>query len=140
MAGVVLRLNDPVAQSPLLAGGKGANLAKMTRSGLPVPSGFVISTDAFRTVVGDLSLKSLQEIKPTAQKTLQSASQKICNFILNRDLPEDLVSQIQDAYQALGKSTVSVRSSATVEDMKDASFAGQYDSFLNVTSLKGLTP
>ena len=112
----------------------------MTRSGLPVPSGFVISTDAFRTVVGDLSLKSLQEIKPTAQKTLQSASQKICNFILNRDLPEDLVSQIQDAYQALGKSTVSVRSSATVEDMKDASFAGQYDSFLNVTSLKGLTP
>ena len=96
-------------------GGKGLNLGKLTRAGFQVPQGFCVTTDAYRFSVQDLSEQNAGTIKA---------------FVL---APE-LVTEIQTAREKLQTATVAVRSSATAEDLAEASFAGQQDTFLNVTS------
>lgn len=98
----VLSLTDPRATDVAVSGGKGANLARLTQAGFPVPSGFVISTDAYR----DSGREG--------------------------ELPESLVTQIEALCVGAGPRTRwAVRSSGTAEDMAGAAFAGQHDTFLN---------
>ncbi|RKU34718.1 hypothetical protein C6495_06930, partial [Candidatus Poribacteria bacterium] len=92
-------------------GGKGLNLGKLTRAGFAVPNGFCVTTDAYRFSVKEVS-------KITKEIALAPA----------------LITAIQDAHAQLKTDTAAVRSSATAEDLGDASFAGQQDTFLNVTS------
>ncbi len=94
-------------------GGKGLNLGKLTTAGFQVPQGFCVTTDAYR-----FSVQSLSEQDASAIKEL----------VLSREL----VAEIQSAREKLQTSTVAVRSSATAEDLAEASFAGQQDTFLNV--------
>ena len=96
-------------------GGKGLNLGKLARAGFRVPLGFCVTTDAYWFSVQNLSKQKVSAIKELGL------------------LPE-LISEIQAAREKLQTDTVAVRSSATAEDLKKASFAGQQDTFLNVTS------
>ena len=138
MAKVVFTLDDPVAEDRSLAGAKGATLAQMTRAGLPVPPGFIVSTEAHQAVAGTISAQVFKDLKPSDPDELQCASDKVRQIILDASLSSAHVSQIQEAYASLGEIAVSVRSSSTAEDLDQASFAGQYDSFLNVGSIDSL--
>ena len=95
-------------------GGKGLNLGKLTRAGFRVPQGFCVTTDAYRFSVPNLSAQHANSIKDIT-------------------LAPELVSEIRTASEKLQSHTVAVRSSATAEDLAEASFAGQQDTFLNVT-------
>jgi len=123
-----------------LAGGKAANLGAMLAAGLPVPPGFCITADAYRDVVGRLApgiQARLAELDVEDTAALDAASAAVRAEIEALALPEELASAIQDAFEAIPSAAgrepaVAVRSSATAEDLPDASFAGQQDSFLNV--------
>ncbi len=96
-------------------GGKGLNLGKLTRAGFRVPQGFCVTTDAYLSSVQDLPEQNVNSIKDLV-------------------LAPKLVTEIRAAHEKLQTTTVAVRSSATAEDLAEASFAGQQDTFLNVTS------
>ena len=137
---VVFTFKDSSAQTPSLSGNKGATLAKMSKVGLPIPSGFIISTKAFQTIARKVSteLKAYESLKKSDLTALENASGKIRTLIREHDLSPDIISQLKKAYNALGQPAVSIRSSATDEDLAHASFAGQYDTFLNVCNLNDL--
>jgi len=119
-----------------LVGGKGANLSILTRAGYPVPSGFHITTPAYKTFIEEHHLDNL--INSTLENltrdssAVEQASRAIRSAFQNYSIPPDLVQEILQAYQALGSPYVAVRSSATAEDLPELSFAGQQDTFLNV--------
>lgn len=134
----VLPLNDPNSNLEN-TGGKGASLARLSRAGLPVPDGFHITTDAYRYFVAenrlqDKILSALGQADASLPTTLGTASATIGGFFAEAEIPADLADAIMAAYKALPSSTpsVAVRSSATAEDLPDASFAGLQESFLNV--------
>lgn len=115
---VVLPLDDPAADLATV-GGKGASLARLTRAGLPVPPGFHITTEAYRSFVAPF----LDELLRTRDAAL----------FLRHDVPEPIAAEIRKAYAELGSDVaVAVRSSATAEDLPDMSFAGQQDTYLNI--------
>ncbi len=95
-------------------GGKGLNLGKLTRTGFRVPQGFCVTTDAYR-----FSVQGLLEQNESSVKDIE--------------LPPELIAAVRTAREQLQTATVAVRSSATAEDLAEASFAGQQDTFLNVT-------
>lgn len=134
---VVYTFKTPAAQKPSLSGSKGATLAKMSKKGLPIPSGFIITTQAFQPIARKIAtaLKNISNQPKADIATLQKTSNNIDQIIQAYQIPDDTLSQIKKAYQTLGKPAVSVRSSATDEDLAHASFAGQYDTFLNVKNL-----
>ena len=103
----------------LLVGGKGLNLGKLIAAGFLVPPGFCITTAAYRTAVKGVDMRDSEAVQAV---TLSSALQ----------------SEILTAYNQLGADRVAVRSSATAEDLPDASFAGQQDTFLNVSGASEL--
>ena len=124
-----------------LVGGKGANLGEMYSVGLPVPNGFVVTSSAYEYVIEHNALQPvieeiIRQSDVNNQKELEKASIKIQRLIHTADIPNDLVKQIFDFYKNLKKSEsaplVAVRSSATAEDLPDASFAGQQESYLDI--------
>ena len=128
-----------------LVGGKSASLGEMTRrTGVPVPYGFATTAEAYRYYLRANKLdekiaKILGEIKdPNDTKTLQSVGARIREMIATAKMPSDLEKSIVEAYNALAEKVgdkepfVAVRSSATAEDLPDASFAGQQETYLNV--------
>ena len=134
----VLPLNDPNSNLETV-GGKGASLARLSRAGLPVPDGFHITTDAYRYFVvenglQDKILSALEQADASVPATLETASATIGSFFAGAEIPADLADAIMAAYRALPSPTpsVAVRSSATAEDLPDASFAGQQESSLNI--------
>src|SRR5689334_13053843 len=131
-----------------LAGGKGANLVRLTRAGFDVPHGFIVSTNAYREFVHANGLEGvikqeLEELESEATDELENASQAIRESFLQGDIPARIHLEIQAAYKELphpnpspaGRGTqgegVAIRSSATAEDLPDLSFAGQQDTYLN---------
>lgn len=129
-----------------IVGGKNASLGEMVSTlgpkGISVPTGFATTADAFRGFIAENKLfdrigKELAALK--AKKiTLQAAGARIRTMMVEGEWPEDLRKDILKAYQEMAKRTgskepsVAVRSSATAEDLPDASFAGQQETFLNV--------
>ena len=122
-----------------VAGGKGANLGAMVRAGLPVPDGFVVTTAAYRAFVAAAGLAPLiatqwQAIDPASAASFEDASAQLRQAFAAAPFPDDLAAPILAAYAGLGEAApVAVRSSATAEDLPDASFAGQQDTYLNIT-------
>ncbi|MEM0373432.1 MAG: PEP/pyruvate-binding domain-containing protein, partial [Sulfolobales archaeon] len=118
-------------------GGKGANLGELVSIGIRVPPGFIITSDAFKYFLEYNNLierisKLLNEVKD-----FEEISNEIKKLIINSKIPPDLEEQILKKYEELekivGKNVlVAVRSSATAEDIQEASFAGQQDTYLNV--------
>jgi pyruvate,water dikinase len=121
-----------------LTGGKGASLAHLTQSGIPVPLGFVITTIAFEEFIKtsglDISIESLlnnAKENYQNQEKLENISQEISDLILNQQLGINLQLQIKNQFKNLDSTWVAVRSSATSEDGAESAWAGQLDSFLN---------
>jgi pyruvate,water dikinase len=118
-------------------GGKGANLGELTNAQIPVPPGFIVTASAYYTflektqIMGEIK-KLLNSINPQDSRQLQHVAEVIQKIITKSDVPSEIVQQIYDAYKKLGDGLVAVRSSATAEDLPDASFAGQQSTFLNV--------
>ena len=120
-----------------LVGGKGANLGELTNAGMPVPPGFIITSDAYisflkRTQIADKIQAKLDMIDPNDSKKLQDVAEDIKELISNAPMPSDIMEEIKAAYRTMGEGLVAVRSSATAEDLPEASFAGQQRTYLNV--------
>jgi pyruvate, water dikinase len=118
-------------------GGKGANLGELTNARIPVPPGFIVTADAYygflaKTQIMDQIRLKLKTLDPHDSKTLQTVAEEIQQIILNSLVPQELAKEIEQAYRKMGSGLVAVRSSATAEDLPDASFAGQQSTFLNV--------
>ncbi len=121
-----------------IAGGKGASLGEMTQVGIPVPPGFVVLADTFEQFLHSTDL--LQEIDAILETvdhkeihTVESASEKIQGLIKNAQTPENIKTDILKDFDELNTEFVAVRSSATAEDGQDHAWAGQLDSYLNIT-------
>lgn len=119
-------------------GGKGANLGEMTKAGFPVPEGFVVTSAAYNLMIEENNLegkiramlKGLDVERPT---DLNRASKQVQDLIEHSPIPKAIEDQIFEAYDKLGKDPwVAVRSSATAEDLPEASFAGQQETYLNI--------
>lgn len=125
------------------AGGKGANLARLTRAGFPVPRGFIISTDAYREFVNtNRWLGTIQSVVENLSaedvSALEKASSQIRTAFIVGKMPGHIDSVIRAAYAEFDGKPVAVRSSATAEDLPDLSFAGQQDTYLNIIGLDRL--
>ncbi|MBN1856902.1 MAG: hypothetical protein JW846_08115 [Dehalococcoidia bacterium] len=128
-------------------GGKGLSLGRMSVSSLPVPNGFVLCTGAYEAFILhnsiDIRIRELtagQDEDDFVQ--LEVICDELQSLFLKGDMPHGMLTDIRTAYTQLTGDTeanVAVRSSATAEDLAEASFAGQHDSFLNVKGLEGLT-
>ncbi len=122
-----------------LVGGKGASLGEMTAAGLPVPPGFVVTAGTYRAFIEgtgiDEELFEAVDVDSDDSEALAAAEAKAKELILETEMPEDVREDILAAYDGLddGEAFVAVRSSATAEDLPSASFAGQQDTYLNIT-------
>ncbi|MCP1662935.1 MAG: phosphoenolpyruvate synthase [Methanocalculus sp. MSAO_Arc1] len=119
-------------------GGKGASLGEMASIGLPVPQAFVVTAQAFRRFLVETGLEEslysiLEGLDVDENNALESAAGKAKDLIMSVPIPDYMVDEIRSAYDRIGhKTVVAVRSSATAEDLPDASFAGQQETFLNI--------
>jgi pyruvate,water dikinase len=111
------------------AGGKAANLGEMIRAGFPVPPGFVITSAAYDRFVDQ---NRLREQIAQALSVEDSGGHVIRRAFEDAPIPAGVEQDILAAYQQLGKQPVAVRSSATAEDLPEAAFAGQQDTYLNI--------
>jgi pyruvate,water dikinase len=121
-----------------LVGGKTASLGEMLSMKLPVPDGFAVTADAYRYFIkkNKLEKKIRRMIKSSGNRKIEElkiAGAGIRSLIEDAELPKDLEKKILSAFKKLNCRYVAVRSSATAEDLPSASFAGQQESFLNVT-------
>jgi len=128
-----------------LVGGKNANLGEMMNAGIPVPQGFAITAYSYKKFIEETGIaekiyKSIEETvtDPSDPKQYEEASKKIRALIESTPAPRDVEKAIKSAYRELCRKLdldevfVAVRSSATAEDLPDASFAGQQETYLNV--------
>ncbi len=134
-----------------IVGGKNASLGEMINAGLPVPPGFAVTAYSYEKFIEETRIaeKIYQVIKetvtdPNDPKQYDNASKKIRELINRTSMPKDVENAIRSAYKTLCKRLklkdpfVAVRSSATAEDLPDASFAGQQETFLNVKGVDDL--
>ncbi len=136
----ILWFKDLYAKDIDIAGGKGANLGEMTQNGAPVPPGFVITVSTYRKFLTDSNLEDrikalLTDLDVNDSKSLMTKAGEIQNLIVSAPLSKDVEIKIAEAYKSMGEGLVAVRSSATAEDLPDASFAGQQSTYLNVDGI-----
>jgi len=132
-----------------LVGGKNANLGEMISSGIPVPGGFAVTAYAYKKFVTETGIAEtiydlLRKTDVNNSDALTKACAKMRSLIEDAEMPKDIEEAIKEGYKQLSKKYrspelfVAVRSSATAEDLPDASFAGQQETFLNVKGEKDL--
>ncbi len=124
-----------------LVGGKGANLGEMTNAGIPVPPGFIVTSSTYFDFLKQAKLEGdirrlLKSIDVDDSKQLQQVAAEIRKKISKAAMPPEIATEIKKAYEEMGRGLVAVRSSATAEDLPEASFAGQQRTFLNVEGAK----
>lgn len=132
----ILWFDQISAQDIERVGGKGANLGEMTRAGLPVPPGFCITSDVYRRIIGEAGVWPQIDglLTAVANNDAAKSAHRIQRLVANAPMPADVAGAITSAYHQLdgGWAAVAVRSSATAEDLPEASFAGQQETFLGV--------
>jgi rifampicin phosphotransferase len=129
-----------------VAGGKAANLGELIHAGFAVPAGFCVTTAAYERVAAHAGLDTYCSEMEEASVGSDSARQialasAVRTALLETPLPPEVIEAVTSAYQALSAGSpapVSVRSSATAEDLPEASFAGQQETFLNVLGIHEL--
>ncbi len=144
---LILNLNEVGMQDLEIVGGKNASLGEMIQNlsklGIAIPGGFIITVKAYRDFISYNKLDQIipeliAEMKEDDIESLGLTGKKIRTLIENGSFPAELSQQIAHAYQALSDHhgqfnvDVAVRSSATAEDLPDASFAGQQETYLNI--------
>jgi len=122
-----------------IVGGKGANLGEMTSAGIPVPNGFVVTSSAYFSFIEQTGIPAkmrgiLESLDVSDSKKLQQAAKQVQEIVINAPMPTELAEEIKKSYAELGGGLVAVRSSATAEDLPEASFAGQQSTYLNIGS------
>jgi len=115
----IRQLADLSASDLAAAGGKGANLGELMGAGFSVPDGFVITTEAYAVAA---RAAGVDPRDPSDAR----------DRLLRAEVPDEIAAAVREAYRALGAPRVAVRSSATAEDLPEASFAGQQDTILDV--------
>ena len=137
----IVDVNELHVEDVPFVGGKGANLGELTNAGFPVPEAFVLTTVAYDYFVGESNIfkdieSELASIDRSSDDSLTAASDRIRALFEECEIPKDLKDEIVSRYKRLfpkgKKGFVAVRSSATAEDLPDASFAGQQETYLNV--------
>ena len=129
-----------------IAGGKGANLGELTNAGIPVPPGFVITAGTYQKFITETGIVNqinnmLASLDINNTPELQKVSEDIKQLIVTTDIPDDIQTAIIESYNKLCMDVeiddvvVAIRSSATAEDLPDASFAGQQDTYLNISGI-----
>jgi pyruvate,water dikinase len=146
--GFVVTLAD--ARDPAVVGGKGASLGELTRAGIAVPPGFVVTVDAFAAAMAAIdpsgALRAgLSTLDAADLAAIAAAAARLRALVAGAPLPDDVYAAIAVAYAKLGtgdsasevliNTDVAVRSSATVEDSAEASFAGLQDTYLGVSGI-----
>ncbi len=135
---MILALTEARATDLALVGGKGASLGELTHAGFPVPAGFCVTTAAFRRFVEaapdpDRLYEALASVDIGDVSAVREVGESVRATLLAVDIPPDVSAAVRRAWETMGsRSAYALRSSATAEDLPDASFAGQQDSFLNV--------
>lgn len=122
-----------------IAGGKGASLGDMTNVKIPVPEGFAVLSSAFDGFLTENNLdmkieKIIKEVDYEKNDQVDNASKKIRKLIHRTEFSKDIAEQIKKEFKKLDTKFVAVRSSATAEDSLNASWAGELETYLNVTS------
>jgi len=140
---VVSWLDDVTAADLDSVGGKGASLGELTAAGLPVPPGFVVTAGTYRSFIEetgiDEELFEAVDVDVDDSRALARAAEHAQELIRGTELPADIRAEILAAYDEFDTddrtegASVAVRSSATAEDLPDASFAGQQETYLNIT-------
>jgi rifampicin phosphotransferase len=128
-----------------VAGGKAANLGELVRAGFPVPAGFCVTTAAYDLVAADAglgpTLATLAGTQPEDTARLAGLAKEARAHLSDAIVPDFIGQAIAEAYEGLGDGApvpVAVRSSATAEDLPQASFAGQQDTYLNVVGVESV--
>ena len=148
---LVLWFDDVRNTDVVLVGGKNASLGEMINAGLPVPPGFAVTAYSYEKYIQEKKIaeqiyKIIKETvtNPNDPRQYDVASKKIRELIEKTPMPKEIENAIRQAYKELNErlelkdTFVAVRSSATAEDLPDASFAGQQETFLNVRGAEDL--
>lgn len=133
MTRYTVTFDTPEATMPEYAGGKGANLAILTQAGFAVPSGFIVTADAYREFMATFPdmTKHISALPLGQPEKLVAATEKLREILSKQPLPETVEAEVRAALKRSGDGAYSVRSSSTFEDMAGAAFAGQHDTYLN---------
>jgi pyruvate,water dikinase len=120
-------------------GGKGASLGEMTSKGISVPPGFVVTAQAFDKFLADTDINVeinawLKKVNPKDTESVEEASEVLRQLIKSSPMSKDLEKEILENFRELKAPLVAVRSSATAEDSKIDSWAGELESYLNTTA------
>jgi len=147
----ILWFKDLGKENVSLVGGKCANLGEMTQAGIPVPLGFAITAQTYENFITETGIaekiyetieKNVTEVNNPQQYT--EASKKVRQIIESTPIQPKIKKALTEAYNELSRKTgiskpfVAIRSSATAEDLPDASFAGQQETYLNIRGSKEL--
>jgi pyruvate,water dikinase len=150
---IIMELKEAGINDIALVGGKNASLGEMlqhlTALGVKIPQGFIITVEGYNQFIRfnklDAKIRQLiGDIQPDNIASLQQAGAQVRQLIINSPFPTSMIDGINDAYEQLSDlykelvTDVAVRSSATAEDLPDASFAGQQDTYLNVRGITQL--
>lgn len=143
MEPIICSLADVDADSVALVGGKGANLGELAAAGVPVPRAFCVTTHGYRRHIAENGLSkhiaaALETADYRSQESLGTIASSIRELILAAPMPADIERAIATSYESTHTragphSAVSVRSSATAEDLPGTSFAGQQDTYLHIS-------
>ncbi|MBD3248917.1 phosphoenolpyruvate synthase [Candidatus Woesearchaeota archaeon] len=134
-----------------VVGGKGANLGEMTKAGLPIPPGFMVTAQTYKEFIEETGIKDkildmLKNLDVNDTGKLQKTAKEVQRVIKETEMPEEIKEEIKENYSMIGvheksesddvlkgkEEFVACRSSATAEDLPEASFAGQQATFLNI--------
>src|SRR5438132_3054765 len=144
-AALVLALSELDRTLLPVVGGKAANLGELIHAGFAVPAGFCVTTAAYAHVSSraglDTYLSALEATESSESARLIELATAIRTALCQTPLPPEVIEAVTSAYQALSPGEpipVSVRSSATAEDLPEASFAGQQETFLNVIGIEAV--
>lgn len=138
MSVYVMHFNEVDRTNLPEVGGKGSNLGEMSKAGFPIPSGFCITTSAYRDFIAASNgigkfLDLLDQLKPEQPDEISKLGKLIRDHLLTISISQTIESSILDAWKIVGEEKAyAVRSSATAEDLPTASFAGQQETYLNV--------
>ncbi len=141
---LILSFSDIRAADLPLVGGKGANLGEMTLAGFPVPTGFCLTTTAFQqfmdaTPETDSLYNLLDTVTTDDVESVRRVGQQVRQHLFDVPLPEAVAVAVRQSWREIGSDhAYAVRSSATAEDLPDASFAGQQDTYLNIIGEEAL--